>query len=45
MSEKKDYTSYPEGFKALAADLNLGVEDPAAKEAVLWGNIEMILNS
>lgn len=45
MSDKKNYLSYPDGFKALAADLNLGTDDPAAKEASLWGKIEMILNS
>ncbi len=43
--EKKDYTSYPEGFKKLAADMKFASEDPAVKEATLWSAIEMILNS
>ncbi len=43
--EKRDYTSYPEGFKELAKVMKFASDDPAVKEATLWSAIEMILNS
>lgn len=45
MSEKYDYTSYPEGFELLASHMQFNTDDKEAKENILWSTIEMILNS
>ena len=41
--QKRDYLSYPEGFRNLAADLVLPFEDEAQREAYLWAVIDGLI--
>ena len=46
MKEKKtDYTTYPEGFKKMAQDLKMRVDDPAAKENFLKLLVKQLINN
>ena len=45
MENKKDYTSYPQGFKNLAKILDLPQKDEAAREAFLWGVIDSLIKN
>ena len=53
MCEKKDcqqepmtdYTTYPEGFKALAKDLKMPFEDEAVREKMLTVLMKLLINN
>ena len=45
MEEKKDFLSYPEGFKNLAAALELPQKTEAEREAFLWTIIDSLIKN
>jgi len=40
-----DYTTYPEGFQALAMALDMPVEDKAAREKLLAVLMKLLINN
>ncbi len=42
---KTDYSTYPEGFRKMAEELKMRVDDPAAKENVLRLLVKQLINN
>lgn len=44
-NDQIDFTTYPEGFQALAAQLDMPFEDPAVREKMLLVLMKLLINN